>query len=94
MNNSRPPALVAFLRGLAEAVILAGLGYGITVLSGVHSGELAPWAPVGLLLLRQLEGVADHIDETKRRAPERGAVDPLLLVALLLVVVLIVFVAG
>lgn len=74
-KNGTAPALVAFLRGLAEAVLLGGIGYAITVLTAVDGGQLAPWAPIGLLALRQLEGLADQIDPTQRRSPERGATD-------------------
>lgn len=62
------PAVVAFLRGLAEAVVLAIIGVLITATSSVTTGELAPWAPIGLLALRQLEGLIDKsIDPTKQR---------------------------
>lgn len=68
------PAVVAFLRGLLEAVVLAVLGFLIVALGDVEGGDLAPWAPIGLLALRQLEGLADEkIDPTKQRGPLGGA---------------------
>ena len=93
------PVVVAFLRGLLEAVVLAVLGFLIVSLSEVDGGELAPWAPIGLLVLRQLEGLADErIDPTKQRGPlggapaERGAVTITTgaIVAALVIVLLIV----
>lgn len=88
------PALVAFLRGLAEAVILAAIGVAITALSEVTAGDLAPWTPVALLALRQLEGVVDQIDETRKRAPERGAADLTLLVALAALIIAVLAITG
>jgi hypothetical protein len=62
------PWVVAFLRGLAEAAVLAVIGAAIVALSEVSAGQLAPVAPIGVLVLRQLEGVADQlIDQTKQR---------------------------
>lgn len=63
-----PPWVVGLLRGIAEAVALAVLGALIIALGDVDTGDLAPWAPVGLLVLRQLEGIADaKIDPTRQR---------------------------
>lgn len=67
-HRSLPPAAVALLRGAAEAAVLAVLGVAIVALGDVHTGQLAPFAPVGLLMLRQLEGLADQrIDPTRQR---------------------------
>lgn len=62
-----PPTVVAFLRGALEAAALAVIGVAITALGDVTTGQLAPWAPVALLALRQLEGVADQLDPTRKR---------------------------
>ena len=70
MNHAVSPWLVALLRGLVEAAVLAVLGVLIVALGDVHAGTLAPYAPLGVVLLRQLEGVADQkIDPTKQRLP-------------------------
>jgi hypothetical protein len=62
------PTVVALLRGIAEAAVLAVLGVIIVALGEVTTGELAPWAPIGLLGLRQLEGLLDKsIDPTRQR---------------------------
>lgn len=69
-----PPWLVALARGVAEAAVLAVLGALIVALGDVTTGELAPWAPIGVLALRQLEGIADQrIDPTRQRSLAGGA---------------------
>lgn len=69
-----PPWLVAFLRGLLEAAVLAAIGAAIVALGEVEAGELAPWAPIGVLALRQIEGLADQrIDPTRQRAALGGS---------------------
>lgn len=63
-----PPALVATLRGLLEAAVLAVLGAVVVAVGDVTTGALAPWAPVALLALRQVEGFIDQrIDPTVQR---------------------------
>jgi hypothetical protein len=62
------PAVVAFLRGAIEAAVLAAIGVAIVALGDVTAGQLAPWSPIGLLALRQVEGLADGIDPARRRA--------------------------
>lgn len=63
-----PPWVVAFGRGVAEAAVLAAIGAATSALGDVSAGALAPWAPLGLLVLRQLEGVADQrIDPSRQR---------------------------
>lgn len=67
------PAVVALLRGVLEAVVLAVIGVLVVALGEIEAGTLAPWAPIGLLILRQLEGLADEkIDPTKQRSPLGG----------------------
>ena len=62
------PALVALTRAIIEAIVLAIIGVLIVALTEVDSGQLAPWAPIGVLALRQLEGLADErIDPSKAR---------------------------
>lgn len=69
-----PPWLVALLRGLLEAVVLAVLGWAIVALGEVSAGELAPFAPIAVLFLRQVEGLADQrIDPTRQRSKLGGA---------------------
>jgi hypothetical protein len=63
------PALVALLRGALEAAALAFLAAVIVWVSSADLGSLAPWAPIGMLVLRQLEGIIDqHIDPTTQRS--------------------------
>jgi len=69
-----PPWLVALFRGLLEAAVLAAIGAAIVALGEVSAGELAPWAPLGVLALRQIEGLADQkIDPTRQRAALGGS---------------------
>jgi len=63
-----PPWVVALVRGFAEAVVFAGILFLINYLdAGDVPDDLRVWAPILVLLLRQLEGVADQIDPAKRR---------------------------
>jgi hypothetical protein len=63
-----PPALVALVRGIIEAAALTAIGAVITWASSADLGTLAPWAPIGLLALRQLEGIVDQkIDPSVQR---------------------------
>lgn len=67
------PALVALARAALEAAVLAVVGVLIVALGDVSTGDLAPWAPIGVLVLRQLEGLADeYIDPTRQRGPLGG----------------------
>ena len=64
-----PPVVVGFARGLAEAVSLAALG---AVIVFVADGENVPdkiefLIPAIILVVRTLEGIADHIDPAKKR---------------------------
>lgn len=69
-----PPTLVALFRGIIEAVVLAVLGVLISLLTSADLGQLAPMAPVGLLVLRQAEGIFDQrIDPTAQRGVLGGA---------------------
>lgn len=68
-----PKWLVGLARGAAEAIVLAVIGWAVVALGDVTSGTLAPWAPLAVLALRQLEGVADHlIDPAVQRAGGGG----------------------
>lgn len=62
------PVVVAFLRGALEAAVLAVIGVAVVALGDVTTGQLAPWAPIALLALRQIEGLVDQkIDPTTQR---------------------------
>lgn len=50
------PKLVATLRGIIAAVIAAALGAAITAVTDADWGDLAPYAPIALAVLRALEG--------------------------------------
>lgn len=64
------PLLVAFARGLAEAVALAAIFVAIEFFSGPVE-NIPDWlqsvAPLIVLGLRQAEGLADRIDPAKAR---------------------------
>lgn len=75
------PMLVAFARGLLEAIVL------LTILSLIEflgvTGNLPDWlqpySGIAILALRQLEGVADQIDPAKQRRRDtlrQAAEDP------------------
>lgn len=71
------PALVAVLRGVLEAAVLAAIGAAVVALGDLELGAGATWAPVAVLVLRTLEGVADErIDPTRQRAPLGGRSAP------------------
>lgn len=66
-----PPVVVGFARGLAEAVVLAALGAAAVYLT---DGDNVPdniefVLPGAFLVIRTLEGIADHIDPAKQRVP-------------------------
>lgn len=62
------PLLVAFARGLLEAAAMAAILFaGEYVTGGNLDDGLQMWAPIILLMLRQLEGLADRIDPAKQR---------------------------
>lgn len=62
------PTAVAFIRGAIEAAVLAVITLAITWLTSASVGNLAPYAPLAVLALRQLEGIVDtKIDPTKQR---------------------------
>lgn len=54
------PLTVSIVRGVAEAVVLALIAALVVALGDVSAGSLAPYAPIGLLVLRTLEGVVDN----------------------------------
>lgn len=77
VKSGLPPAVVAGLRGLVEAMILAAVGWLTVEVSAVDVGQLAPFAPVALLALRQLEGLIDQrIDPTRQRVCGGTPVSP------------------
>lgn len=66
-NEGVRPALVALARAAIESAVLAVIAVAVTALSDVDLG-LGAWAPVAVLALRTLEGVADErIDPTRQR---------------------------
>lgn len=61
------PMVVGIVRGVVEAAVLAGIGALIVALGDVD-GVVAIYAPIGIALLRSLEGLVDHkIDPSKQR---------------------------
>lgn len=69
-----PPTLVAFFRGLVEAILLAIIAIIIDFLTSADIRDLAPYSPIALLLLRQAEGIVDQrIDPTVQRGVLGGA---------------------
>lgn len=62
------PRIVAAARGLLEAIVIAALGGVVVWLGEVDAGELAPFLPGALFVVRWLEGLADErIDPAKPR---------------------------
>lgn len=63
------PLAVAAARGILEAAAIAAIGAAYLWLGSADLGDSwAHWAPVGMLVLRTLEGWADeNIDTTKER---------------------------
>ena len=66
------PVVVAGVRGIVEAAVLAGLVALADWLSdGSVTSQLGMWAPILVLIVRQLEGIADQlIDPDQNRRPE------------------------
>lgn len=63
--------LVGLVRGVVEAAAMAGLLYLTAALASSDvPAALVPFVPVLLAGIRFLEGVVDHIDPAKQRAPE------------------------
>lgn len=74
-SSARPtrPAVVAMLRGLIEAALLAAVAGLIVWLSSTDLGDLAWAAAPGVLVLRAAEGwIDEHIDPTAQRGPLGG----------------------
>lgn len=68
------PVIVALVRGVIEAAVITAIGGVIVWLGAVDLGTLAPFAPIAILALRALEGIADQrIDPTVQRGPLGGA---------------------
>jgi hypothetical protein len=62
-----PAWLVGLLRGIVEAMILAGILALISWLEVADLGDYAALAPLAILGLRTAEGFADNIDPSKKR---------------------------
>lgn len=68
------PAIVGFVRGLIEAIILAGLVGAANALDADLPVELAPYGAAAIALLRTIEGVIDsRIDPSRQRGVLGGA---------------------
>lgn len=68
------PAVVALIRGVIEAAVIAAIGGAIVWLGSVDLGTLAPLAPIAVLALRAFEGIVDQvIDPTVQRGVLGGA---------------------
>lgn len=62
------PVLVAFVRSVVEAMVMAALLVGYEFVAGGNLDDgLQMWAPLVLLLIRNAEGLADKIDPAKQR---------------------------
>lgn len=70
--GSAPPWAVGLARGVVEAAVMAGLGVLALQLSSAPPAALVPFVPLGLVIIRYLEGVADNIDPAKQRDPNAG----------------------
>ena len=66
------PVVVAGARGIVEAAVLAGLvALADWLADGSVTSTLGTWAPILVLIVRQLEGIADQlIDPDQNRRPE------------------------
>ena len=64
------PWLVALMRGLVEAVVLAALFFVASWLTSSDvPTQLVPLVPLLLTVIRTIEGLADQIDPAKQRVP-------------------------
>lgn len=62
------PILVAFARGLLESAVMGGLVFAADYASSDRlPDEYKLYGPLAVLVIRQLEGVADKIDAAKQR---------------------------
>lgn len=62
------PAVVGFLRGVLEGVLIAALGVLVAAVSELDFGEWNIVLPVVLLGARTVEGIIDHkVDPTRQR---------------------------
>lgn len=73
MNILRGIDVPAWLTGLARSIVEAAVFAGLIVLtdwlaSGDVPDELKTWAPLIIVGIRTIEGLADQIDESKKRA--------------------------
>ena len=64
-----PAWLVGLARGIVEAAVLAGILVLISWLTTADLGSYAALAPIAILALRTVEGMADNIDPSKKRRP-------------------------
>ena len=64
-----PPGLVGMARGALESAVMAGFEELIVLSPQVSWGSWAILVPIGILVIRTGEGIADHIDPAKRRQP-------------------------
>jgi len=62
------PLAVSLARGVLEAAVMAGLIETLVLFQQTEWAD-AWWAVVVIYGIRQIEGIADHIDPEKRRAP-------------------------
>jgi len=62
------PLAVSLARGVLEAAVMAGLVEGLVLFGQTEWGD-SWWAVAVIYGIRQLEGLADHIDPAKRRVP-------------------------
>lgn len=68
------PAVVALLRGLIEAALLAATGGLLVWMEATNWGDLAPFAIPAVLAVRAGEGLIDQkIDPTTQRGKLGGA---------------------
>lgn len=62
-----PPIWTGTVRAFVEAVVMAGILAGGVYL--LNDARFIAFGPVILFIERSLEGLADHIDPLKNRAP-------------------------
>ena len=64
-----PPALVGIARGVIEAAVVSALAALVVLIPEADIPETARvWAPVVLMVVRIIEGIADGIDPSKSRS--------------------------